>query len=161
MPARYALRQPPEDRGQALKVTASRRAGPRSVRSMSAWKLPEPCISKRSERWAWRSIAHIALAVVIGALGHLGRQLRYLLLQLGDVTEDLLALLQHGALVAELHHLRQVADLQPFGEGDRPLCREDACQGLRRRWTYPPVLAARGRCAPRAEMTKERSSKRA
>ena len=93
---------------------------------------------------------HIGLALVVGALGHLGRQLRYLLLQLGDVTEDLLALLQHGALIAELHHLRQVADLQPLGEGDRPLRRGgDACQQLKEGGLTRPVLAHEGDALPR------------
>ena len=139
-----------EDRGRALEITALE-AQPEE-RALDVGLEVARAVHQQEVRALGVALdeLHIALAVVVGALGHLGRQLRYLLLQLGDVTEDLLALLQHGALVAELHHLRQVADLQPFGEGDRPLRRGgDTCQELEKGGLTRPVLAHEGDALPR------------
>ena len=66
---------------------------------------------------------HILSAVVVGACRHLLGEAVYLSFQLSDVAEDLLTFAEDGTPVADLHHLREVADTYALGATDRTLGR--------------------------------------
>ena len=60
----------------------------------------------------------VALALEVGAVGHLLLHPLQLLLHLGIVGESLASLLAHDRVVGQPHHLRQIADGGAAGNGD-------------------------------------------
>ena len=66
---------------------------------------------------------HILSAVVVGACRHLFGEAVNFGFELSDVAEDLLTFAEDGTPVADLHHLREVADAYALGPTDRALGR--------------------------------------
>lgn len=87
----------------------------------------------------------VVLAFIIGALGKLPIHTFHAGLHLEDVLESKLGLLHHGALIAEHHHLRQVADGTFAGNGHSARSGLlQACQNLEHGGLSRTVLAHKG-----------------
>ena len=65
---------------------------------------------------------HVALALVVVALGHLLLHTLYLCLYLMQMGKGLLCLLAHGARVRKHHHLWQIANRSALGHRDTATC---------------------------------------